>query len=72
MTESEVKEISDSDDFTILERITANTLLKDIPKSSLYNLELTISRAFGKPKESASIQTNEKIEEVYFKGKKIL
>jgi hypothetical protein len=50
----------------------AKALLKDVSKSSLYSFELLISRAFGKPKETASFQTNEKIEVVYVKGKTIL
>lgn len=72
LTESEVKDISDSEDFTILERMIANALLKDLSKGSLYNLELLLSRTFGKPKESASIQNTEKIEVVYIQGKTIL
>jgi beta-lactamase class D len=72
LTESEAEEIAENEDFTILERMIAKALLKDLSKNSLYNSELLISRAFGKPKESASIQTNEKIEFVYVKGKTIL
>lgn len=72
LTESEANEIAENEDSTILERMIAKALLKDLSKSSLYNSELLISRAFGKPKESASIQTNEKIEVVYVKGKTIL
>jgi hypothetical protein len=72
LTKSEAEEIAENEDFTILERMIAKALLKDLSKSSLYNSELLISRAFGKPKESASIQTNEKIEFVYAKGKTIL
>ena len=72
LTESEVKEISESEDFTILERMIAKALFIDLSKGSLYNLELLLSRTFGKPKESASFQTNEKIEIVYVKGKTIL
>jgi hypothetical protein len=72
LTESEVNDIAENEDFTILERMIAKALLKDLSKGSLYNLELLLSRTFGKPKESASFQTNEKIEIVYVKGKTIL
>lgn len=72
LTESEAEGIAENEDSTMLERMIAKALLKDLSKSSLYNSELLISRAFGKPKESASMQTNEKIEVFYVKGKTIL
>jgi len=72
LTESEANEIAENEDSTILERMISKALLKDLSKSSLYNSELLISRAFGKPKLSASIQTDEKLEVVYLKGKTIL
>jgi hypothetical protein len=72
LTESEVNGIAENEEYTILERMIAKALLNDISKNSLYNLELLISRAFGKPKETASIQNNEKIEVVFVNGKTIL
>ena len=72
LTEYQVKNIADNKDFTMLERMIAKALLKDISKSSLYNLELLISRAFGKPKETAIVQSNDRIEVVFVKGKTIL
>ena len=65
LTESEVNNIAENEDFTILGRMIAKALLKDLSKGSLFNLELLISRTFGKPKETASFQTNEKIEVVW-------
>jgi hypothetical protein len=72
LTESEVKEIEDNEAFTILERTIAKALLNDMFKGSLYNLELLIARAFGKPKETALIQPHTKIEVVYVEDNPVL
>ena len=72
LTEYQVKDIADNKDFTMFERMIAKALLKDISKSSLYNIELLISRAFGKPKETAIVQSNDRVEVVFVKGKTIL
>jgi len=72
LTESEVKVISNNKNYSMLERIIAKAILKDHSKGSLYNLDILISRAFGKPKEAMSVSSNEKIEVVFIKGKTIL
>lgn len=72
LTESEVKNVSDNKSYSMLERMIAKAILKDHSKGSLYNLDLLISRAFGKPKETALLQSNDRIEVVFVKGKTIL
>jgi len=72
LTESEVKSISKDSNYSMLERMIAAAILKDHSKGSLYNLDLLISRAFGKPKETALVQSKERIEVVFLKGKTIL
>jgi hypothetical protein len=46
--------------------------LRDYEKGSLWNLETIISRAIGKPKESATVENSGKIEVVFVEGKTIL
>ena len=57
---------------TILEKTIANAMRKSLEKGSLYSLETLISRVYGKPKESAEITSDNKIEFVITKGKTIL
>jgi len=72
LTEDEVKQLADNTDCTLLERMVAKAILKDFGKGSLWNLELIISRAFGKPKETQSVENTGKVEVVFIKGKTIL
>ena len=55
LTEDQIKQIADNEECTMLERMLAKAILKDFSKSSLWNLDMVINRAFGKPKESADI-----------------
>lgn len=48
----ELKEIYESPQSTILEKVVANALRKGLERGSVYTLELLISRVFGSPKES--------------------
>ena len=57
---------------TVLERTIANAMRKSLEKGSLYSLETLLTRVYGKPKETASVQTDGKIEVVFVKGKTIL
>lgn len=57
LTKSEVKGISEDEGCTLLERSIAKALLKDYSKGSLWNVEVLLSRAIGKPKETATIET---------------
>jgi len=52
MTRKELERIDKDDEFTILERIIAGTLVKSHDKNSLYNLEMLLTRSQGKPKET--------------------
>ena len=52
MTRKELEQIDKDDQFTILERIIAATLVKSHDKYSLFNLELLLTRSQGKPKET--------------------
>jgi hypothetical protein len=72
LTEEEVKQIVQNTDCTLLERMVAKAILKDFGKGSLWNLEIIINRAFGKPKETQAVENTGKIEVVFVKGKTIL
>jgi len=72
LTEDEIKQIVDNKDCTVLERMIGKAILKDFGKGSLWNLELVINRAFGKPKETQAVENTGKIEVVFIKGKTIL
>jgi hypothetical protein len=52
MTRKELEQIDKNEEFTILERIIAGTLVKSHDKNSLFNLELLLTRSQGKPKET--------------------
>jgi hypothetical protein len=72
MTEDEAKEIANGEDYSILERITAAALLRDMEKGSLWNLELLLSRTIGKPKQTGKFESNNKIEFSVSMGKTII
>jgi len=72
MTIEELKAVFDNPQATILEKTIANAMRKSLEKGSLYSLETLISRVYGKPKESAEITSDNKIEFVITKGKTIL
>lgn len=57
---------------TVLERTIANAMRKSLEKGSLYSLETLLTRVYGKPKESAHVTTDNRIEVVYVEGKTIL
>ena len=57
---------------TVLERTIANAMQKSLTKGSLYSLETLLTRVYGKPKETATITQDGKIEVVFVKGKTIL
>jgi hypothetical protein len=52
MKRKELEQIDKNEEFTILERIIAGTLVKSHDKNSLFNLELLLTRSQGKPKET--------------------
>lgn len=57
---------------TILEKTIANAMKKSLEKGSLYSIDTLLTRVYGKPKETASITTDGKIEVVFRDGKTIL
>jgi hypothetical protein len=57
---------------TVLERTIANAMQKSLTKGSLYSIETLLTRVYGKPKETASITTDNVIKVVYVDGKTIL
>jgi hypothetical protein len=57
---------------TVLERTIANAMRKSLEKGSLYSIETLLTRVYGKPKETANITQDGKIEVVFVKGKTIL
>jgi len=71
LTEGEITEVANNIDCTILERTIAKALLNGLKKGSLYNLEVIITRAFGKPQETTNAAIDNKIEVIYIKGKSI-
>lgn len=68
----ELKSVWDNPKATILEKTIANAMKKSLEKGSLYSLETLLTRVFGKPKETAQVTTDAKIEVVFTKGKTIL
>jgi len=51
----ELKDVWQDPKATILEKTIANALRKSLEKGSLYSVETLISRALGKPKETADV-----------------
>lgn len=68
----ELKSVWDNPKATVLEKTIANAMRKSLEKGSLYSLDTLLTRVYGKPKETANIQTDGKIEVVFVKGKTIL
>ena len=55
MTLDELKEVWNDPKATILEKTIANAMRKSLEKGSLYSIETLLSRAYGKPKETADV-----------------
>ena len=72
MDVQELKSVYDNPKATILEKTIANAMVKSLQKGSLYSLETLLTRVYGKPKETAQVTTDSKIEVVFVKGKTIL
>lgn len=68
----ELKEVFDNPKATILEKTIANAMKKSLEKGSLYSIDTLLTRVYGKPKETAQVTTDNKIEVVFVKGKTIL
>jgi hypothetical protein len=72
LTEDEVKHISKSEEYTILERSVSAAILKDLSNGNMHNLELLVSRCFGKPRDTTYLNTEKTVEVVFLNGKTIL
>ena len=75
MMAMELKELADvyeNPKATILEKTIANAMVKSLQKGSLYSLETLLTRVYGKPKETSSVENTGKVEFVITKGKTIL
>jgi hypothetical protein len=72
MNESELQNVFQNNDSTILEKTIANAMLRSLKKGSLYSLDTLLTRVYGKPKEQIDLQSDNKIEIVFVKGKTIL
>jgi poly-beta-hydroxyalkanoate depolymerase len=68
----ELKDVYTNPKATILEKTIANAMKKSLEKGSLYSLDTLLTRVYGKPKETAHVTTDNKIEVVFVKGKTIL
>ncbi len=68
----ELKAVYDNPKGTILEKTIANAMVKSLQKGSLYSLETLLTRVYGKPKETSSVENTGKVEFVITKGKTIL
>ena len=72
MTIDELAEVYKNPKSTVLEKTIANAIRKSLEKGSLFSLETLLTRVYGKPKETAQVQTDSVIEVVFKKGKTIL
>jgi hypothetical protein len=72
MNMDELKEVWEDDNSTILEKTIANAMRISLRRGSLYSLDTLLTRVYGKPKETAQITSDNKIEVVFVKGKTIL
>ena len=68
----ELKAVQLNNDATILERTIANAMLKSLSKGSLYSMSTLMDRVYGRPKESAQVSVDTRIEVIFTKGKTIL
>ena len=68
----ELKEVYQNEKATILEKTIANAMVKSLQKGSLYSLETLLTRVYGKPKETSTVENTGKVEFIITKGKTIL
>jgi predicted transcriptional regulator len=72
MDMQELKAVWDNPKATVLEKTIAGALRKSLEKGSLYSIDTLLNRVYGKPKETAHITNDGKIEVIFTKGKTIL
>jgi len=68
----ELKGVYENPQATILEKTIASAMRKSLEKGSLYSLETLLTRVYGKPKETAEVTNDGKIEVVFVEGKTVL
>lgn len=68
----ELADVYENPKATILEKTIANAMVKSLQKGSLYSLETLLTRVYGKPKETSTVENTGKVEFVITKGKTIL
>jgi hypothetical protein len=68
----ELKGVYENPQATILEKTIASAMRKSLEKGSLYSLETLLTRVYGKPKETAEVTNDGKIEVVFVDNKTIL
>lgn len=72
MTILELADVYKNDNSTILEKTIANAMKRSLEKGSLYSIDTLLTRVYGKPKETQSVENTGTIEVVFVKGKTIL
>lgn len=72
MTIDELNNVWDNPKATILEKTIAGAMVKSLKNGSLYSMDTLMSRVYGKPKETQSVENTGTIEVVFVKGKTIL
>lgn len=55
MTVEEIDEVLANDNATVLEKIVAGAIKRDIKKKSLYSLETLLSRVHGRPAQTVDV-----------------
>ena len=55
-TVDELKEIFENKNATVLEKVIANGLVRDLKKGSMYNLEQLLNRSIGRPRETVEVK----------------
>jgi hypothetical protein len=68
----ELQAVNDNPKATILEKTVAAAMLKSLKNGSLFSLETLLTRVYGRPKETSTVENTGKIEFVITKGKTIL
>ena len=68
----ELKGVYENSQATILEKTIASAMRKSLEKGSLYSLETLLTRVYGKPKETAEVTNDGKLEVVFVNVKTIL
>ena len=69
---SELIKVNDNPKATIMEKTVAAAMMKSLKNGSLYSLETLLTRVYGKPKETTSVENSGSIEFIITKGKTIL